>query len=350
MHMVRISQIISAFLIVSTVMIFSPPYPLASAAACGFGSSITGGLCRGYLTSGTTWSVPSDWRSSGAIIECVGPGGNGASTHPGAGGQGGGYGKVTSPSNISAGDSLSVQVGTGGSTSATFLKNNLATTICQGDYGGTSTTGAANNRTQTNIGTTLTSAGGNGASGSFSGGGGGGAGGPTGIGKNGGAAGGGGGTGGGASAGGGNGTGGGGTNGKGGGATFNGTPGGSGGTPGGSGSGDTSGGSGGGGGTTGAGGNGGKGGDGQEWDSTHGTGGGGGGGGGNANSTNGGNGGLYGGGGAGAGGGTGGTGGQGIIVITYTPLAFTPGAPFSLSKLKLFGGTFRIMGGFLRIQ
>jgi len=79
-----------------------------------------------FLTSGSTWTVPSDWNASGATIECIGPGGNGGKDPNNYGGQGGGYGKVTSPSNINVGDTLSIQIGAGGSTNPTWLKNNAS--------------------------------------------------------------------------------------------------------------------------------------------------------------------------------------------------------------------------------
>ena len=318
--------------------------------ACGFGSSISGGLCRGYLTSTTTasWTVPSDWNSSNNSIECVGPGGNGTvgtgavSPYDSAGGQGGGYGKVTNVS-LTANSSITIQIGAGGSTNATYLQNNSSTTICQGDYGANAVTATGGNRSQTNIGAAATYSGGAGGSANFGTGGpgGGGAAGPLG-------AGGAGGTNNGSSA---VGLGGGGASGGSsvatdattGGNNSNATGGGVAGTPGSNGTAQSPyGGAGGGGGEqdydSTANNNGGAGAIGDEWDATHGAGGGGGGGGDTATDNNtsytsgaGGSGGLYGGGGAGAGynqvvsgtgtvtSGSAGQGAQGIIVITYTP-------------------------------
>lgn len=301
-----------------------------------------------FLTPGTTtWNVPGDWQSNGAIIEAVGPGGNGANavvTPLGGGaGQGGGYGRVANPPNILVGNVLTVQIGAGGTTNPTFLRDNTNTIIVQGDYGAAGLGTAGGNRAQTNIGASLTRTGGfGGGSGvggatKIGGAGGGGAGGPNGNGANGGAqtganaAGGGGGAASGGSIG----------------ADTTGLSGGnggnnSGGTGGGTNPGSTSpggagtpaspfGGAGGAGGGGGGIGNvpGGAGADGREWDSAHGTGGGGGGGGGRGNTNAGSAGGLggkYGGGGAGGGGstatpGAGSAGADGLLVITYTPVS-----------------------------
>src|ERR1019366_5704547 len=52
-----------------------------------------------FITSGTTWTVPSDWNSSNNTIEAIGGGGGGAdgsgSNVNGAGGAGGDYAKVS---------------------------------------------------------------------------------------------------------------------------------------------------------------------------------------------------------------------------------------------------------------
>ena len=44
--------------------------------ACGFGSPISGGQCQGFLTSGTSWTVPSDWSGVNKV-EAIGGGGSG---------------------------------------------------------------------------------------------------------------------------------------------------------------------------------------------------------------------------------------------------------------------------------
>lgn len=120
-----------------------------------------------FLTSGTSWTVPSDWNNASNTIECIGGGQNGAGTD-GSGGQGGGYGKVT---NQAASGSISIQVGTNGATATSSWWNSTATV--RGKGGGSA---------DTNVGST-TFAGGTGGS---SAGGGGGAAGPNGAGGNGG--------------------------------------------------------------------------------------------------------------------------------------------------------------------
>lgn len=288
-----------------------------------------------FLTSGTSWAVPSNWVSTNATIECVGPGGAGWNAN-GSGGQGGGYGRVTSPVNIKSGDTLTYQIGLNNTTNPTFLKDDTSTIICQGDYGASASSQVnGGSHAQTNTGATITYAGGVGGShASGSGGaGGGGAAGPYGPGKAGISTPLSGGNGGGASGGGYAGTVSTATTGGNGGNAYHNSIGGLGGVSAGqSGSvGNSNLGDGGAGGGGGFGGNGnvqqpgGNGGSGKEWDSTHGSGGGGGGAGGRATGTavSGGNGGQYGGGGGGAGNGTGAStassGGDGLIVINYYP-------------------------------
>jgi hypothetical protein len=286
-----------------------------------------------FLTSasGATWTLPADFGAPWTI-ETIGAGGSGrigsaGSPYNGGGGQGGGYGRSTNAGGYTMGTpgvtALSIQVGAGGSSTATRILDSLGATIAQGDYGATATTEIGATRAQTNTGSAATYSGGNGGTGDQSGGrggGGGGAAGPNGAGANGGAS--------------GPGTnlGGGGGGGSGGGAAGSASPGTSTGGAGGAnytasqaggaaataGTGDSNGASGGGGGS---GGNGGAGGAGQEWDATHGSGAGGGGGG--TTSGNGASAGSYGGGGGGGGysGGAAGAGAAGLIVITYTPAA-----------------------------
>jgi hypothetical protein len=86
-----------------------------STGTCAFGSSISGGQCRGYLTSGTSWTVPSDWTNTNTI-EVIGGGGSGNSvlltSQAGAGG-GGAYSRSTI-TTLSAGANVSYNVGVGG--------------------------------------------------------------------------------------------------------------------------------------------------------------------------------------------------------------------------------------------
>ena len=296
-----------------------------------------------YLTSGTSWTVPSDWNSANDSIEVIGGGGGGG--YAGSGGAGGDYCEILD-FNASAGASIPITIGAGGSagTSGSHTGGSGGTTTFNtsslvapgGGGGGTAagTPGAGGVGTTCHLGGTggtVSASGGGGGSG------GGGAGGPNGVGGNGAAVGTwiDGGSGGGGGGGGSNGlapNGGDGTNG---GNNSSSSGGGTGATQGATpsaGSAGTSGGGGGGG--AGSSSNnltsvGGAGGNGIEWDASHGCGGGGGGGGAGggsntATASTGGTGGLYGGGGGGGGAlsGTvpsGAAGAQGIIVIKYTP-------------------------------
>jgi hypothetical protein len=228
-----------------------------------------------FLTSGTSWTVPSDWNNSNNTIECIGGGGAGQFTGLGAGGGGGGGYAKKSNLTLTPGASIGFQVGAGGSLSgaagtATWFSSPSAV---YADFGKGGTTSAGGSGGVANVGDVVAN-GGNGAKT-----GGGGAAGPNGKGVIGGST-----------------TGGNGDNGSGG----------NGGTGGG-----------------GAGAVGNPGDPGTEYTSTLGAtagSGGGGGGGGPAGGSRGGVGGLYGGGGGGGGAaGAGGHGAAGLIVITYTP-------------------------------
>src|SRR5437870_3849654 len=78
-------------------LFFADPFS-THAATCGFGSSIGGGQCRGYLTTADTspWTVPTDWNASNNTIDLIGAGGGGSggTTASGGGvrGHGGGGG------------------------------------------------------------------------------------------------------------------------------------------------------------------------------------------------------------------------------------------------------------------
>jgi hypothetical protein len=300
-----------------------------------------------FIISGTSWTVPTDWNSTDNSIETIGAGGGGqtaTTSYAGSGGGGGAYSKIIN-TPLTSGTAISLQVGTGGSAGAAggatwFNGTSFAASSVgsAGGVGGANNLGGVGGAAASGIGATKFS-GGNGAAvggiNPYGGGGGGGAGGPNGNG----------GAGGspnniitsGAGGDGGNGSGAAGSNGDG--STGNGGSGGndSGGI--GGGAGDTGSGAGNGASGTGGGGGGGKyftsdiggnGATGSEFDGTHGSGGGGGGGGGRngALAGNGGTGANYGGGGGGGGypqigaaWGAGGAGGDGIIVVTYTPVA-----------------------------
>lgn len=209
-----------------------------------------------FLTSSTSWTVPSDWNSSDNTIEVIGGGSNGAAS----GGGGGAYAKITNLS-LTPGGSATYQVGAAGASGGDTYFNGSGTTCAAQSVCAKGASTATGGSAGSSIGS-LTYSGG---SGGAANGGGGGAAGPNGAGNNG---------------------------------SGNGGAGGSG---------DA--GSGGAGGSAG----GGAGGNGTEWDATHGSGGGGGG---NGAAGAGGNYGAGGGGGTKQGGVAG---KQGLIVITYTP-------------------------------
>lgn len=279
-----------------------------------------------FVTSGTTFTAPSDWPGTADLVECIGggSGGRSAGANVGPGGAGGAY---ASQSNVTIANGDPLLIGSGGGPDTdggdTYLGTSLAGSVV-GAQGARGTTGG---QASASVGTTKFDGGDGGGLGinNFDGGGGGGAAGPHGDGGNGG-------VGGGTSAGAGGGGNGGGTDGVGssggtagsGGASWDGTPGGTA-TVSDASNKNGSNGSGGAGGVA-VDGSAGSGGNGDDWDSTHGSGGGGGGG--DINTMIGGNGGdagLYGGGGGGepwphgTAGSHAGTGAQGIIVITYTP-------------------------------
>lgn len=281
-----------------------------------------------FLTSGTTWTVPSNWNNSNNTIHVIGGGGGGVTGNVGnsgasaTGGGGGGGGAFASVSNVTLtpGSTVTVAIGAGGSAGNaggdTYFCNSTANCAningsavvvgAKGGSGASGTSGGAGGLASSSIGTTTRNggtggtAGGSNGNGGSGGGGGAGAAGVNAVGNNGSAG----------LSGSGNSGGGGGAGGQG-----NGTFGGAGGSAG-----------------LGNNGNGGTGGDGSEFDGTHGSGGGsGGGGGGDRNGAGGGDGGtagLYGAGGGGGGGGgrgsgvsasagIGAAGRPGLIVITY---------------------------------
>ncbi|MBN1168649.1 helix-turn-helix domain-containing protein, partial [Candidatus Woesebacteria bacterium] len=273
-----------------------------------------------YITSGTSWQVPSDWNDSDNTVEVIGGGGGGANGAAesggnggvgGGGGGGGGYAIATNV-DLTPDDYVTVQVGQGGTVgnpgTQTYFNGGSCATSSVCATGGGAASGATGGTAGTySVGTGYSGGSGGGGGGVANagggGGGGGGAGGPNAAGD--------------------------------GGTIGSSASGNSGGAGGGGGQGDgTSGGSGGTGGTAG-GGTGGNGGNGTEWDSTHGSGGGSGGGGGGSRNGNGGpagTAGTYGAGGAGGGGegrggttfGSGASGRNGLIVVDYTPPPNSP--------------------------
>jgi hypothetical protein len=260
-----------------------------------------------FLTSGTSWQVPSNWNDSINKIEVIGGGGGGGGSggNTGGGGGGGAY-ELASNVTLTPGSTVTIAVGSGGSGGTfsggaafpggdTYLCNSmtncasiLGTSVVVGAKGGglggpDIGAGGAGGSAASGVGASGFSGGNGGTAINTSAGGGGGA-----AGKNG------------AGVAGGNGSG---VVGANGGAGDNGA----GGT--------------GGNGTQGLSGNASPGGNGTEWQSSPAYGSGGGGGGGGGSGGTGGNGGAYGGGGGGAGfDQPGGGGSGGLIVITYTPM------------------------------
>ena len=309
----------------------------------GLGSGVASNATTVYLTSDTSWTVPSDWNSSNNSIEVIGAGGGGqtaSSFFPGSGGGGGGFSKIANLP-LTPGSHVVYAVGVGGAAGSaggdTWFNGvslNAAAVGAKGGGGGAVNAGGRGGSAALGIGSTKLSGGDGGTIGynPAGGGGGGGAAGPNGSGAAGASD-----DTGGAYAGNGGGGNGGGkagnsqafTTGGSGGNAYDGSAGGAGGTTtteGGNGS-HGSGGGGGAGASVGPGTAGGAGGAGNEYAAAgYGSGGGGGGGGGSDTGAvgTGGGGGSYGGGGGGGGWsatarGIGATGGGGLIVINYTP-------------------------------
>jgi hypothetical protein len=147
------------------------------------------------LTSGTTWTVPSDWNNTNNTIHMIGAGGGGATSAvsgnnraAGGGGGGGGYTVVTNFSSTPS-SSINYAIGSGGTatiTAGSTTWNSSAYTAGGGGAGTATTTPTSAG----GAGGTGTFAGGTGGAGGFGtaantgygGGAGGGAGGPNGVG------------------------------------------------------------------------------------------------------------------------------------------------------------------------
>lgn len=134
----------------------------------------------------TTFDVPADWSSSNSI-HAIGPGGDSgaavSNTNSGGGGGGGAHAEIDNLA-LTPSTTVTVQIGTHGTTQATFLKNNASTTVVSGDYGRTGSTSTAGigGTTASSVGTSLVSGCTGGSGGAFAnrgGGGGGGAASPT---------------------------------------------------------------------------------------------------------------------------------------------------------------------------
>jgi len=150
------------------------------------------------LNTGTSWTVPADWQTSGSTVETwgAGGGGNGNRTGGSAGGGGGGYSFISNFSTT-AGSNISIQVGVGGAGSTTnsggspgtptwFNGTSVSSASCSanaGSGGSGSTAGGAGGGTATAVGTSKFSGGNGGNAGTSNHGGGGG--GSAGLGSNG---------------------------------------------------------------------------------------------------------------------------------------------------------------------
>lgn len=153
-----------------------------------------------FFTTGTSWSVPAQYRRSGVTFELLGGGGGGGAAGEGGGG-GGAYSRVTL--DLTGVSTVYYRVGVGGTTNSTThggntwvnrVANSVPTSASQGGLaqGGRSTataTGGAGGLAGSSIGDLVRSggSGGNGGGNTNGGGGGGGAAGPYGVGANGGA-------------------------------------------------------------------------------------------------------------------------------------------------------------------
>jgi len=151
----------------------------AHATTCDFGS-VVGTQCRGYLTSGSQWTVPSDWNSSNNTIEVIGGGGSGdsepgQSTEERSAGGGGAYSKTVDLS-LMPGSSITYQVGSGGASvtnsngnaGGDTLFNGSGTTcdatqtneVCaEGGGGGTKSAGGSGGAASSGVGSTKYSGG-----------------------------------------------------------------------------------------------------------------------------------------------------------------------------------------------
>jgi hypothetical protein len=144
------------------------------------------------LTTGTSWTVPSDWNNSNNTIHLIGGGAGGiqaaavgSNRAAGGGGGGGGYRVLT---NQTLSGSIPYTIGTGGSAGANGGNTTFNTTnIAGGGQTGTATTTPSSSGGAGGTGTYAGGAGGAGAFGTtasqgYGSGGGGGAGGPNGVG------------------------------------------------------------------------------------------------------------------------------------------------------------------------
>lgn len=139
-----------------------------------------------YITSGTSWTAPSDFTANNKI-ECYGAG---AAGQAGTGGGGGSYAKVLNLTGITPGSSIPIHIGSAGATNTYFNASSLANAVSNGtsvSCGAQGASGATGGAASSSCGTTKFNGGnGSGGGGSVGSGGGGACAGPNGAGGNGG--------------------------------------------------------------------------------------------------------------------------------------------------------------------
>jgi uncharacterized repeat protein (TIGR01451 family) len=149
-----------------------------------------------YLTSGSSWTVPSNWNASHNTIEVIGGGGGGAPAvlngAPGGGGGGGGYSQIANLP-LTPGGAVTYHVGTGGGASVaggdSWFNGATLAAASVGAKGGGGASGASpgvGGVAGNGVGSTTYSGGRGGIGGGMGGGGGGSAAGPNGAGPSGG--------------------------------------------------------------------------------------------------------------------------------------------------------------------
>ncbi len=111
---------------------------------------------RIFLTTGTSWTVPSDFSSTNTI-ETIGSGGDGSATSANAGGGGGAYASISNLS-LTPGASVTYQIGFSSSdtvfdSTATSCAGSPTPSVCA-DGGTNATGGGAGGTTAISIGTT----------------------------------------------------------------------------------------------------------------------------------------------------------------------------------------------------
>lgn len=130
-----------------------------------------------FLTSGTSYTTPSDWNNNNNSIECIGSGGGGGAHDNGGGGGGGGvYARI---SNLTLSGSIAYVVATSLDIYFNGAASSTASISCASGKAGSGTTNGAGGLTANSTGTTKF------AGGSGGGGGAGGSGGTTAAGSNG---------------------------------------------------------------------------------------------------------------------------------------------------------------------